>query len=293
VAHAEPDAELIEGDCRDWLPGIESGTVDAIICDPPYPCIKRSYGTLTEAEWHDLMRVVVAECRRILKPSGSAVFILQPNSRKIGSMRAWLWEFMAWTAREWNMVQDAWWWNISALPNGGATSSGLLKSSLKACVWLGPTDCYRDQDSVLDRSEKAWTKRRWDRSQPDTRVSKPSGNSTNNRKFIETVERRGGTIPFNVLPMGNGSRHDMAGMHGHGAGTPINVMDWWVRYISPPGGLVCDPFVGSGTTALAALRRGRRFVGGDKMPEYVAIARNRIAAERSRTPLLARTVPGA
>jgi DNA modification methylase len=84
-----------------------------------------------------------------------------------------------------------------------------------------------------------------------------------------------------------------AGVFGHGAGTPINLMDWWVRYISPPGGLVCDPFVGSGTTALAALKRGRRFVGGDKMPEYVATARTRLAAERSRTPLLARTVPGA
>jgi len=36
-----------------------------------------------------------------------------------------------------------------------------------------------------------------------------------------------------------------------------------VRCFCPPGGLVCDPMVGSGTSALASVRHGRRFVGGD------------------------------
>jgi DNA modification methylase len=120
------------GDCLQILPTLPDASVDAVIADPPYPEIQRSYGRMTEAEWHAMMRVVVPECRRILKPSGSAVFILQPNSRKVGSMRPWLWEFMAWCCHEWNMVQDAWWWNIAALPLGGSNKQGLLRSSLKA-----------------------------------------------------------------------------------------------------------------------------------------------------------------
>jgi hypothetical protein len=141
-------AELHEGDCLDWLPLVPDASVDAIITDPPYPMIDRPYGKLTEAEWWDLMvEGVIPHVRRILKPTGSAVFILQPNSRKVGSMRGWLWEFMAWACREWNMVQDAWWWNTSAMPSGGCTQMGTLKPSVKACVWLGPADCYRDQDS--------------------------------------------------------------------------------------------------------------------------------------------------
>jgi DNA modification methylase len=64
-------------------------SIDAIITDPIYPEIDREYGRLTERQWHALMREVVAECRRVLKPKGSAVFILQPNAEKIGQMRLW------------------------------------------------------------------------------------------------------------------------------------------------------------------------------------------------------------
>src|SRR4029077_6586706 len=83
------------------------------------------------------------------KPSGSAVFVLQPNSRKVGSMRLWLWEFMVWAGTEWNMVQDAWWGNISAMPEAHSIQGRLMRPSLKACVWLGHPGCFRDQDAVL------------------------------------------------------------------------------------------------------------------------------------------------
>lgn len=75
------------------------------------------------------MMGVCKEVRRILKPTGSAVFILQPNSRKIGSMRGWLFEFQAWICREWNMVQDAWWWNYRAPPEAHAIQGRLVRSA--------------------------------------------------------------------------------------------------------------------------------------------------------------------
>ena len=99
-----PGVTLHRGDCLEVMPTIEAGSVDAIVTDPPYPEIDRPYGRMTELAWHEMMRGVVAECRRILKPTGSAVFVLQPNSERVGRMRPWLWESMAWTAREWNQV---------------------------------------------------------------------------------------------------------------------------------------------------------------------------------------------
>lgn len=48
--------------------------------------------------------------------------------------------------------------------------------------------------------------------------------------------------------------------------------------VAPLGGLVLDPFAGSGTTGLAALRRGRRFVGFELHPGIAATARERLAA---------------
>ena len=115
-----PQVQLYLADCVTKLPEIASESVDAVIIDPPYPEIKRDYGKWTVEEWWAMMRPVVRETRRILKPTGSAVFILQPNSEHVGQMRGWLWEFMAWICRDWNMVQDVWWWNISAMPEAHA-----------------------------------------------------------------------------------------------------------------------------------------------------------------------------
>src|SRR5208283_1786396 len=141
---------LIHGDCRNELKKLPAKSVDAIITDPIYPGISREYGSIGEEEWLALIKDVVGQCRRVLKPKGSAVFVLQPNYEKMGRMRPWLWEFVAWAAREWNVVQDVWWWSVNTLPTRSTYRTvGLLRQSVKMCVWLGDPDCYRNQAAVL------------------------------------------------------------------------------------------------------------------------------------------------
>jgi DNA modification methylase len=284
-----PAVELHCGDCLETLGAIADASVDAVVTDPPYPEIDRPYGRMTEAEWHQMMRGVVAECRRILKPTGSAVFVLQPNSERVGRMRPWLWEFMAWTAREWNQVQDVWWWNTSALPLGGCNRYGLLRPSLKACVWLGLDDCHKDQAAVLaSESDQSRFIRDTESFGESNRPSRARANvpKDDQRRMYAACAKRGGVTPFNVLPFGSGGRRP-GGPHDHGASTPYALCDWWVRYITPPGGVVCDPFLGSGTVALAALAQGRSFVGGERDPGYFETARRRIDAARAAMPLFA------
>jgi len=57
---------------------------------------------------------------------------------------------------------------------------------------------------------------------------------------------------------------------------PIELMRWLVRLVTPPGGLVLDPFAGSGSTGAAAQLEGARFLGIEQDSEYVRIARARI-----------------
>lgn len=54
-------------------------------------------------------------------------------------------------------------------------------------------------------------------------------------------------------------------------------LKWLISIYSAPGDLVLDPFLGSGNTAIACQELGRHFIGGDSNPEYVAIARERVA----------------
>lgn len=57
---------------------------------------------------------------------------------------------------------------------------------------------------------------------------------------------------------------------------PVGLLDVLVC-VAPPGGLVLDPFAGSGTTGVAAVRQGRRFLGFEMVPHYVELARVRIS----------------
>ncbi|MBA3890828.1 MAG: site-specific DNA-methyltransferase [Gemmatimonadaceae bacterium] len=68
------------------------------------------------------------------------------------------------------------------------------------------------------------------------------------------------------------------GKNGHGAEFPLALPGRCIALSSDPGDLVIDPFLGSGTTALAALDLGRRCVGFDISEQYVALSRARVAA---------------
>jgi DNA modification methylase len=58
---------------------------------------------------------------------------------------------------------------------------------------------------------------------------------------------------------------------------PINLMRWLCRLVTPPGGMILDPFLGSGTTGCAAALEGFDFIGIEREAEYIAIAGARIA----------------
>ena len=58
---------------------------------------------------------------------------------------------------------------------------------------------------------------------------------------------------------------------------PTDLMAYLCRLVTPPGGVVLDPFMGSGSTGKAAMREGFRFIGCELSPEYMEIARARIA----------------
>ncbi|QDV37579.1 DNA N-6-adenine-methyltransferase [Tautonia plasticadhaerens] len=264
---------LIHGDCREALKSLPDASVDAVVTDPIYPEVDREYGRITEADWHDLMRVVVAECRRLLKPKGSMVVVIQPNYERVGRMRLWPWEFLLRAGREWNLVQDAYWWAVDAMPLTGTNrKQGLMRHSVKLCVWLGPPDCYRNQDNVLwTPSETTSARNRADMAMRTSSI----GRTYRNGRIAGAADERGGTTPFNLLPVAVGAQ---GGTGGHPAATPYDVAAWWCRYLLPEGGVLLDPFCGSGTMLQAALDHGAsRVIGIEKEAKYLEIARRRIS----------------
>lgn len=79
------------------------------------------------------------------------------------------------------------------------------------------------------------------------------------------------------------SRAERGARNDHPTVKPIALMQWLVRLVTPPGGTVLDPFLGSGSTGIAAHREGFGFIGIELSAEYAEIARRRMSGD---APLL-------
>jgi DNA modification methylase len=100
-----------------------------------------------------------------------------------------------------------------------------------------------------------------------SRIEREAGLAALPRQRVPVIRRRGGRPRANVHPTVK----------------PVALMRWLVRLVVPPGGVVLDPFAGSGSTGIAALLEGRQFMGVEQDSEYVQIACARLIHWAART----------
>jgi DNA modification methylase len=76
------------------------------------------------------------------------------------------------------------------------------------------------------------------------------------------------------------------GMNTHNTVKPTQLMRYLVKLVTPQGGLVLDPFMGSGSTGKACMLEGMRFIGMELSEEYIKIAEARIKHAYNQVRLL-------
>lgn len=96
-------------------------------------------------------------------------------------------------------------------------------------------------------------------------------------------------LPLRAVPVGtptNDGSGQVVTANVHPTVKPVALMRWLVRLVTPPGGTVLDPFLGSGTTAVAAVLEGFSWVGCEMTAEYLPIIRGRVewAEDQLATP---------
>jgi hypothetical protein len=96
-------------------------------------------------------------------------------------------------------------------------------------------------------------------------------------------------VPFAYVPKASRAERTSNGtvVNTHSTVKPVKLMEWLCQLVTPPGGTILDPFLGSGTTGVAAIRLGYNFIGCEQEPEYIPIAQarmNHALAEQQRAP---------
>lgn len=251
-------------DARD-MSKVESNSIALVVTSPPYFAGKEYEESLGQNgvpgsyfEYLGLLKDVFSECKRVLEPGGRiAVNVANLGRRPYRSLAGDVVEILQGLGLL--MRGEVVWWK-------GRAAGG-------SCAW---GTFQRPSNPVLrDITERIViaSKGRFDRAiRPEKRleVGLPSTSTISRDEFLEAT-----TDLWEIPP-------ESATRVGHPAPFPVELPRRLIDLFTYEGDVVLDPFMGSGSTAVAAIRSDRHFVGFDTDTAYVAKAKERIKQERDR-----------
>jgi len=257
--------DVLEGDCLDVLSELPPCSVDLAFADPPYglsnggtTCRNGRRVSVDKGAWdasrgvpldHAYHRRWLEAVRRVLKPTGT--LWVSGTQHVIFSIGFGLQEL------GFHLLNMVTWYKPNAAPN---LACRFFTHSTELLLWASPSKTR----PLLHRFNYAAMK-----------AVTPGGKQM--RDLWEMAERPradGRHLVWSVPTPGPREK-----VHGrHPTQKPEALLERIVLASSAPGDLVLDPFAGSGTTGVGALRHGRRFLGIERDPAYVDLARRRLRA---------------
>jgi site-specific DNA-methyltransferase (adenine-specific) len=239
---------LINDDCLRAMAKLPAASVDLILCDLPY-------GT-TQNKWDSVIPLdtLWEQYWRIAKPNAAVVLTAQPPFDK--QLGASCLEFMKYE----------WIWEKPKATGHLNCKKQPMKAHENVLVFYREQCCYNPQMGT-------------GRAYSNNHKPGDSGSNYGNVAFSRVIDRTT-RYPRSVIEF----THEMHPVHP--TQKPVALMEYLIRTYTNPGALVLDNTMGSGTTGVAAVQSGRRFLGIERDPSYFQIASKRIAEARPPRPVL-------
>jgi DNA modification methylase len=288
-------ARVLVGDVRARLAELPDGSVQTCVTSPPYWGL-RDYGQgdqiglePTPEEYVAQIVDVFREVRRVLADDGTLWLNLGDSYGAGKQLMGMPWRVaFALQADSWLLRQDIIWHKPNPMPESvkdrcTRAHEYLFMFSARASYTYHQRPLMEPLSESTIRIHSSPRVRprgkgSWKRETNQDRNDGDSGTLANGPGMIDAALARGGRNKRSVWTI-PAKRFRGA----HFAVMPETLVDPCILAGSSPGDLVLDPFTGSGTVGVVALRHGRDFVGVELNPDYAAIAEARIAAD---APLL-------
>ena len=236
--------ELIQGDCLIEMQKIKSGSIDAIITDPPY-------GT-TACKWDSIIpfQPMWEQLNRIIKPNGAVVlFGSEPFSSALRMSNSK------------NYKYD-WKWLKSRTTGFQMARKRPMKDYEDICVFYMKQPIYHNTElKKLEKPISSWRK------------NGKGGNGLNEVKTKK--DRKQEYTNFNRQTLKFNNEHNV-GNNKHPTQKPVALIEYLINTYTNENELVLDFTMGSGSTGVAAKNLNRSFIGIEQDPYYFKIAEERI-----------------
>ncbi len=259
--------KIIHGECVNIMSTLPENSIDLIVTSPPYAEQRKGvYDGISETDFPDWMLSVVRAGMRVLKDDGSFIINIKEHVNK-GVRSLYVMETVLLLAKEFRYVDEFMWNKTNPFPTG---SKKRLKDGFERCFQFTKTSDYKFfPEQVLVKSESKWANDNARRKNKGAFSTTNGSKMAMSRRIVTDLVR-----PSNVITFASSCINI-----GHPATFPMELPEFFIKLMTQEGDIVLDPFVGSGTTALAAIRLGRNFVGIDKKKEYAHLSTSRTEEE--------------
>lgn len=294
------ELKLLNGDCLDKLKGLEDNSIDSIVTDPPYGL------SFMGKKWdYDVPSVKIwEECMRVLKPGGHLLAFAGSRTYHRMAVRIEdagfeirdqiMWIYGSGFPKS-HQLGDGWGTGLKPAHEPIVMARKPFKGSCKdnhkeyGVGGLNIDECriaIGDNDKMDIRRYNVYH---------DTFNSYEDGESAKGKEYVVAEPHEGGRWPANVIMDDSdneewrkyfycpkASKKDRDEGNIHPTVKPTDLMAYLIRLVTPKGGIVLDPFMGSGSTGKAAMIEGMPFVGIEREKEYYEIAKQRIEYEKEK-----------
>lgn len=255
TSNFDPAADLVlfEGDCIDLLSQIPDGFVNLVVTSPPYNLGKPYESRLDIDEYLAQQRRVIEQCTRVLNDQGSICWQVgnYVDNREIIPLDIILYPIFAALGLH---LRNRIMWHFGH----GLHASKRFSGRYEVILWFTKSDNYIFNLDAVRVPQKYPKKKHF----KGPRKGQLSGNPL-------------GKNPTDVWEIPNVKANHVEKTV-HPCQFPVELIERLVLSMTDRRDWVLDPFLGVGTTAIAALMHGRRAIGSEVVPEYIEIAKDRI-----------------
>lgn len=251
---------LFQGDCLDLLRQLPDGAADLVVTSPPYN-IGKEYETRVElATYVRQQSQVIQECTRALSERGSICWQVgnYVDRGVIVPLDTILYPVFADLSLK---MRNRIIWHFEH----GLHCSRRFSGRYETIIWFTKSKDYIFHLDSVRVPQKYPGKRYFKGPKAGEYSCNPLGKNAGDIRAIPNV------------------KHNHVEKTGHPCQFPVELIERLVLSMSDVGSLVVDPFMGVGSTAIAAIRHGRRSAGAEVIPDYVRIALERIGCEAQGT----------
>ena len=256
--------QIIQGDCLEVMKDIPDKSVDMILCDLPYGTASKN----KNIKWDVVIDfdLLWEQYRRIIKDDGNIVLTgSQPfTSMLIMSNLEWFRYELIWEKSKTTQFLTAKLMPMKKHENILVFTKNPIAPSVKDRSTYNPQGLIKIDKPKVQKHKKA--------------SSCISGRGNyEGKEFVKEYTN----YPHSLLRFSN------EGKTIHPTQKPVALFEYLIKTYTQPGEIVLDNCIGSGTTAIAALNTGRKFIGIEKEQRYVEIARKRLEQAQAQQSLFA------